>query len=156
MSARLYLPHLQPKLLGSARVADPGRNVQLLTALNKSCEFGGGSSRGGSIEKVSPRIGTSPGGASSLRPVLQKSRLTDSTAPSVNLSNQRTLARNGFVPYKYKVSVNEIVSSANKTDNQFVLPGYHDKLPAPFTNKDKPKVLSMNRDQGPRDFISFY
>ena len=88
-----------------------------------------------------------------IRPVLQQS--CASTAPSVQMSNQQ-VKRNGFAPYRYKVSVNEIVASANNTDNQFVLPGYHAKLPAPFTDKDKPRVLSMNRDEGKRDFISFY
>lgn len=37
-----------------------------------------------------------------------------------------------------------------------MLPGYHSKLPAPITNKDKPIIPSMNRDEGKRDFISFY
>lgn len=129
-SAKLYLPHLQPKLLGSAR-GDGSRNHQLLTALNKSYDSAS-SQGGGSAAKGSPRVGTSPTG---LRPVLQQSRLTESTAPS--MSNQRA-ARNGFAPYKYKVSVQDIVAVGNKTDNTFVLPGYHDKLPAPFTPKDKP------------------
>ena len=88
-----------------------------------------------SIGQASPRIGSSPNGV--LRPVLHKSTLSASTAPSIALSNQRA-ARNGFKPKVYNVSVNEIVASLNKTDNQFVLPGYHDKLPAPFTSKDKP------------------
>ena len=137
---------MQPKLLGSARGGEVGRNQQLLTALNRS--YDSASSGGGSVGNASPRVGTTPG---VLRPVLQGSRLTDSTAHSSHKA-----ARNGFAAYKYKVSVDQIVAAGNKSDNPFVLPGYYDKLPAPFTNKDKTIVPSMNRDEGKRDFISFY
>lgn len=71
------------------------------------------------------------------------------------MMSKHVLDRNGFTPYKYKISVNELVKAGNKTDNAFVLPGYYDKLPATHANP-KPIVPSMNRDQGKRDFISFY
>ena len=85
--------------------------------------------------KGSPRVGTSPGGP--LRPILQSKR-TDSTAAASAFSDTKVVARNGFAPYKYKMTVGDMASFGIKKDNTFVLPGYHDKLPAPFTNKDHP------------------
>lgn len=67
MSAKLYLPHLQPKIFGSAR--GETRNAFNNTFTN-SFDAGSsqGSDRGHMNLKASPRGATSPGGP--LRPVL--------------------------------------------------------------------------------------
>ena len=48
--------------------------------------------------------------------------------------------------YQYKVTVKDVVDSSCRDNETFVLPGYYSKLPAPYTSKDHPTVLGINKD----------
>ena len=91
--------------------------------------------------------------------MLADSQRTRSTVGSMSAMHKKKVplhSERNSRSYKYKVSVQDVVDSCNRTNQDFVLPGYYSKVPAPITSQDKPTVFGMSKDAKPRDFISFY